>query len=573
MLGTRRWPAPLLILASIAAGLCESAILALIAVISATLVQGRSKVGHLGPVAIRAPVNDVIVLGLIIACFRLVLQVLLAYLPALVCADVQAEMRRHLLATFMQASWSVQSRDGGGEFQDVMTSQVLQATQAVLQAATILSSGAILATIVGSALAVQPVAAIVVIAAASGVFALLRPIRGFGIRAAKALSAAQLGYASGIHEVVGVAEEAKVFGARVALEQRTNRLIKAIRDRFFTTNLVTGLVSGLYQGTILLLLIGGLGVLRLTNTGRLVSLGAVVLLLVRASSYGQQVQSSYQNLQQRYPFLDRVTETEGRYREAAAVRGTRNLGGVPSIRFEEVCYSYQPGISVLKDVSFAIEPGETVGIVGPTGAGKSSLVQLLLGLREPERGRYLLDREEAGSLAEATWTKAFAYVPQDPHLLHSTVAENIRFFRALDQRTVEEAARLAWIHDEISTWREGYDTLIGERADGVSGGQRQRICLARAIAGDPAVLILDEPTSALDPHSEGLIQQSLSVLKRRMTLVVVAHRLSTLSICDRVMVLRHGELEAFAPPTELVQINEFYRDATNSAIEGMRAYL
>ena len=128
---------------------------------------------------------------------------------------------------------------------------------------------------------------------------------------------------------------------------------------------------------------------------------------------------------------------------------------------------------------------------------------------------------------------------------------------------IERAARLAHVHDDVVSWPQGYDTVIGDRSSAVSGGQRQRLCLARALASRPSVLILDEPTSALDVHSEQLIQQSLESLKGETTLFMVAHRLSTLAVCDRVMVVAGGRLEAIGTPDRLRDTNAFFRRAVD----------
>jgi ABC-type multidrug transport system fused ATPase/permease subunit len=144
-------------------------------------------------------------------------------------------------------------------------------------------------------------------------------------------------------------------------------------------------------------------------------------------------------------------------------------------------------------------------------------------------------------------------------MLQGTVADNIRFFRSLDDAEVERGARLAYIHDDIMTWPRGYQTPVAQRA--ISGGERQRLCLARALAGNPSVLVLDEPTSALDPHSESLIQGTLSQLSDRLIVFIIAHRLSTLRHCDLTIVMRDGCVEAFGDPNELIQSNEFYRKA------------
>jgi ABC-type multidrug transport system fused ATPase/permease subunit len=237
------------------------------------------------------------------------------------------------------------------------------------------------------------------------------------------------------------------------------------------------------------------------------------------------------------------------------------LTGIPTIRFADVSYAYHADAPALQEVSFEIEPGKAIGVVGPTGAGKSTLIQVLLGLRTPTSGSYFLEDELASNLSELAWTQAFAYVPQEPKLLHGTVAENISFFRKLDNHAIERAARLAHIHADIMGWQDQYGTIIGQRADAVSGGQRQRICLARALAGRPFVLVLDEPTSNLDPHSESLVQESLETLKGSMTLILIAHRLSTLDVCDSAMVIRTGRIEAFGPTHELNRTNAFYRDA------------
>jgi len=217
---------------------------------------------------------------------------------------------------------------------------------------------------------------------------------------------------------------------------------------------------------------------------------------------------------------------------------------------------------VLKGVSFVIEPGETVGIVGPSGSGKSTLVQLLLRLRHPVEGHYTADGIEAADIAQDSWYRRMAFVPQEPRLFRGSVAENIRFFRdELDDAAVEQAAKLAHLHEDVVDWPLGYDTSVGERGGAVSGGQRQRIVLARAMAEEPDVLILDEPTSALDMKSESLVQQTLQGLKGRSTMFIIAHRLSTLNDCDRIMVLKDGELQAFEAASALRESNAFFAEA------------
>jgi ABC-type multidrug transport system fused ATPase/permease subunit len=218
---------------------------------------------------------------------------------------------------------------------------------------------------------------------------------------------------------------------------------------------------------------------------------------------------------------------------------------------------------VLSDINFEAHGGEAVGVVGPSGAGKSTLVQILLNLREPDEGRYLINSTPVQQFLQNVWYTRVAYVPQEPRLVHASAAENIRYFRGLDDDAVVRGAQLARIHEDILSWPNGYETIIGPRADAVSGGQQQRICLARALAAMPEILILDEPTSALDPRSETLIQESLTALKHKVTLFIVAHRMSTLDICDRVMVILDGHLDAFDTIALLTKTNPYYRSASS----------
>jgi len=275
---------------------------------------------------------------------------------------------------------------------------------------------------------------------------------------------------------------------------------------------------------------------------------------------------AYQGMIQSMPFLERTQEAERRYRESVPVRGTVALGRIATLGFEDVGYSYRPGVPVLSDVSFEVDGGEVIGVIGPSGAGKSTLVQLLLRLRAPGEGRYLVNGVPAQEILQDDWHRRVAYVPQEPRLLHASVAENIRFFRDIDDQTVEHAGRLARIHEDIVGWKDGYDTIVGPRADAVSGGQQQRICLARALVAQPELLVLDEPTSALDPTSESLIQESLTGLKQHdLTLFIVAHRMSTLNICDRVMIIIDGKMAGFDTISQLQQHNAYYRSASQIA--------
>jgi ABC-type multidrug transport system fused ATPase/permease subunit len=168
-------------------------------------------------------------------------------------------------------------------------------------------------------------------------------------------------------------------------------------------------------------------------------------------------------------------------------------------------------------------------------------------MREPTAGHIELDGVPTHDITLVEWRRHVAYVPQEPRLLQATVADNIRFARDIPRSSIERSAKLAHIHDEIMAMPDGYETPIGQRADAVSGGQRQRLCLARALAGNPSMLVLDEPTSALDVSSEEAIRASLHELRGQVTMFIVTHRPTLLEICDRVIEIGGAHATVRAP--------------------------
>jgi ABC-type multidrug transport system fused ATPase/permease subunit len=197
-------------------------------------------------------------------------------------------------------------------------------------------------------------------------------------------------------------------------------------------------------------------------------------------------------------------------------------------------------------------------VIGPSGAGKSTFIQILLRLRAPTTGRVRVGPLDISDVTLDSWAAAVAYVPQDPVLIRASVADNIRFFRDLSDTDVREGARLAHLDEVLAQLPDGLDTVLEPGRAGLSGGQRQRVAIARALAGRPHLLVLDEPTSALDTLSEMAVQETLAGLHGTITVVVVAHRLSTLSSCDRLLVLRDGKVEAFDAADRLAEVSEYY---------------
>jgi ABC-type multidrug transport system fused ATPase/permease subunit len=560
------WRPALLAVLSVVTGLAEAAVLAIVAQVAAALATRRNVVEtHLGVASGHVSIQTLLIAGGAIAAIRLILLVPASSLAARISADAQALLRERLVQAFLRASWAVKSADREGRFQELMTNQVNSATAGLVQATYVMTYLFSFVVLVGSALLASPEAAGIVVAACVLLFAALRPLTRAGGRAAHELSVALLEHAGGISEATRLAEETQVFGVTTAQEARLQRLIERARQLFFGTQFNLRLVPNLYQSAVYLLLFGGLALVYAIDRSGLASLGVVVLLLVRAGTYGNQAQNSYQVVRQSEPFIERLEEAMERYGEAASPAGSEPFEALEALAFEDVSYSYgeRSRAQALSDITFEVKAGETIGVIGPSGAGKSTLAQLLLRLREPDTGQYLVNGVPAHRLRWEDWARLVAFVPQTPQLIHASVAENIRYFREVDQDDVERASKLAGIHDDIVGWSDGYDTVVGPRAAAVSVGQAQRICLARALALRPQMLVLDEPTSALDPTSERLIQASLTALRGSLTLFVIAHRLSTIDICDRVVVIVGGRLDAVEAFEDLPARNAYFRSAAH----------
>jgi ABC-type multidrug transport system fused ATPase/permease subunit len=556
--------------AAFLAGLAEAGALVLLARIAVALTTGEAVSASVAFVDVRnvsIPVLIAIAVAFVVAKF--VFQVIQSRQMVKIMTLVMIDERRSIVHAFLRSSWDVQSKEREGRVQDLVMTNVAQTASIVSTYILGLTSLLNLIALALAAVFVSPVGAIAVAVAGVVLSLILRPVRSITRQRAKRATQSNTELATGVAELAGLALELRAFDVGDAAEHRIDALVENHASRAAATRFVSSMAPAIYQLIAVLFMLFALGLMDALDLTQVASLGAVVLLLLRSLSYGQTVQSALGQIQESAPFLETVRMERSRYEDAGVSRSGAPFDRIDTLEFDRVSFEYEAGRPVLKDLEFHVSRGEIIGIVGPSGAGKSTLVQLLLRFREPTHGRICADGSDVRLLAIDQWHRRLAFVPQDLRLINGTIAENIRFMRStITDAEVEQAARLAHLHDEIMSWPSAYATPVGVRGGQLSGGQRQRLCIARGLAGNPDVLVLDEPTSALDPRSESLVRETIAGLRSTKTTFVVAHRLSTLDVCDRIMVLQHGELQAFDEPSRLEASSDFYREALR--LSGLR---
>ncbi|MCX7789894.1 MAG: ABC transporter ATP-binding protein/permease [Chloroflexaceae bacterium] len=375
---------------------------------------------------------------------------------------------------------------------------------------------------------------------------------------------------AGLQESIAGVREVQAFSREEESIEQFRRANAANRDAnvraaSFTSALNPVLEALGYVAIAIVVVVGGLSALRnqpLLGT-TVISLGTVFAFIQYVQRFNQPIQQIavlWTNIQSAIAGGERIF---GLLDEVPEIVDRPDAQPLPSITgrvaFEEVWAEYRPGEPVLKGVSFVAEPGQTVAIVGPTGAGKTTIINLIPRFYDVSRGRVTIDGHDVREVTAASLRSQIGIVLQDTFLFSDTVMNNIRYGRldATDEEVIA-AAKLAMAHDFIARLPEGYQTRLGERGAGLSQGQRQLIAIARAVLANPRILILDEATSSVDTRTERLIQRAFDTLLEGRTSFVIAHRLSTIRNADQVLMVQGGRIVERGTHEELLALRGAY---------------
>lgn len=546
---------------AIVMGVAEALVLVLITRIAFALTNNEVVVASTTfPTRLTLEIGPALALSAFAIIARAGLQVLNGWQSASLVTDVLARSRHQMADAYLNCTWERQSQEEGGKLQELLTTYVSRVSNVVDALAKGITSGFSLVTLMVAAVLVSPIAAISLVVGLAVLASTLQPLRTVIRKASRRAADTSLHFATAVSEISGIGREVQIFGVEPQVGKDIDELISANSVAMRKQSFLGFLFTPLYASVVLLMMVGALGTIWAAGVDNLAPLSAVMVIMIRSLAYAQLVQAVYGNLHGNSPYLEDLRDQLARYRLDVVNREGLPLDTIGELTFESVSFRYATSDFALTDIDFSISQGEAIGVIGPSGSGKSTLVQLLLRLRSPTSGRITVADVPVEETSMNDWRCQVAFVPQDARLISASVADNVRFFRSnIDQSAIESAAKLAHIHDEILELPGGYEAIVGGANLQLSGGQRQRICIARALLTSPSVVVLDEPTSALDVQSEVRVRDTLADLRGRVAVVIIAHRLSTLDMCDRIMVIQHGRMLAFDRPDVLRETSEFYR--------------
>ncbi len=491
---------------------------------------------------------------------KAVVLTLTTYLTAFISASFEERTRNRLMEQTLQADWQYLSKQKMGHLDQLLTTNI-NFSSALLT--NFLSTASLVVNLIVYTLLVMNIS--VIIAAFTFVFGvfifvLFKPFFQKGRVTSYKVSLMWKNLAHTVNENIVGMKTIKSLAVEKAVALRTKDFFEQIKIFNIRIAWFKNITNVLLQPAGLLFVLAIFSYFYKRSLFTFASFAVIIYAINKIFSYIQQLQNQFHTVNANLPYLTGLL----RYSDEISAQEEKRLGDKvflfnKELVFDHVSFSYLPEKKIVSDISFKIKKGEMVGIAGPSGSGKTTVVDLFLQLYLPSHGQISIDGVPISEIEIANWRKSVGYVSQDLFLMNETIENNIKFYDVnISQAKMIEAAKTAHIYDTIMALPKGFDTIIGERGISLSGGQRQRITLARVLARQPKILILDEATSALDNESEALIQKSIENLRGEVTIIAIAHRLTTILNFDRVLVLEDGKIVETGKPKELLEDKNSY---------------
>lgn len=548
-------------LTSFGGGVAESGVLVLLTLTADSLIRGSDEVTVAG---ITLAQRWAVLIALALVAVRVIAALATSLLTARFAAQVMRTAQEKVFTAFLSTSHPARSSRPSGDLASVVVTNGRFTGDLAVNFATAAAALCGLVAFGGTSLVVNPLATLAIAVLGALALAGMRPIRQRARSTSKAFTRSARDLSAETTEIESLHREIEVFQVSDAVMGQVGGELRQISGRFARVRFYATLIPQLFQAILLAAaVLSLLVVVDHVDGAELGAVGAVVLLLIRSMSSAQQLVSTTQRMVEYRPNAETLNEVINDFDTGATPTGTATPAQLTPVRLNDVGFSYESSAApVLSDLNVELRNGELVGVVGASGAGKSTLVELLLRLRRPTEGSIVCGDTPLTDVAADVFAHRVAFVPQHAVLIRGTVAENIDLYRGLPESAIRDAIRRAHLEAEIAALPDGIHTRLGPDDRALSGGQRQRLTIARALAGDPEILILDEPTSALDAVSEHAIRGALHDFVTDRLVIVVAHRYSTLKSCTRILALADGRIEADATPDEVASRSEFFRRMT-----------
>jgi len=485
---------------------------------------------------------------------------LIRYIGACIRSEYERETRSELFSLTMGASWLYLSTQKVGYLDQVLVTDVQASSSVLTEISDTLPTVTNFVIYTLIALSISPVVTILALILGLIIFLIFKPWFYKNRVASQEVEGLYKKLSHHVNECLIGMKTIKAGGVENFVKEKAGLFFERVKMGIIRIHVLSAATNSLLQPIGVLFIVCIFAFFYKTTAFNFASFAVVVYAINKLFSYVQLGQSQLHAFSTLFPYLASISA----FKEQAVTSREEDSGDQPFVyekflEFEKVSFFYQAKQKIIRDLSFKIKKGEMVGIIGPSGTGKTTTVDLLLRLLRPQQGEILLDGQNISKIRLNEWHQNIGYVSQDVFLINDSIENNIRFYNEyLFKDDIERAAKMANIHEFICSLPEKYKTIVGERGVSLSVGQRQRIALARVLAKKPEILILDEATSALDSESEKLVQDAIERLHGKVTIVIIAHRLSTILRSDRLLVLEQGELVESGSPSELLKDKETY---------------
>jgi len=482
------------------------------------------------------------------------------YINSKIYADYELETRERLFKKTLETDWPYLMNQKTGRLNDILMSDVGGTSGALNSMSAAVLTGTSLITY--AIIAVNISVPITLITLGLGVFLFLifkpifyqvRTLSGKTVDTVKSLAHHLNQHIAGAKTVKSMSLENEVFQKGMAhFEDLKNMRLKWSRYSILLNTFVEPVSLGLVVAIFL--------ISYRSSNFNVATFVAIIYLVQKMFSFIQSIQGKFNAINESLPLINLLVAYEKEIdKNHEFAGGSKQFIFNRTLEFKNVSFGYTGGQNIVSSFNLSIRKGEMVGLIGPSGAGKTTIVDLLLRLFRPQNGELLIDGTNIDEVDKKSWHDNIGYVSQDIFLINDTIENNIRFYNSsLNHKDIAEVTKSANIYDFIESLPDKLQTFVGERGVQLSGGQRQRIVLARILARKPSILVLDEATSALDNESEHKIQEAIKGLRGKLTILIVAHRLSTVMHADKIAVIKDGIIAEEGSPQELLSNTESY---------------